>query len=207
MFQFDSGRFAETLQRYSEEILTVKGCTAAVVPFLSARAVQSIPHVSTDAEAIAWMNRLAIKEGDSEFEEWIRFVSWRYNGCKDCPDVEAKYRQRTLKIFAEFGADFWQAGGNPNSQDHCPHMSVSGLGPLESLKVRQHPTSLDADPLMGRLLNKQRVRVLQEQQGPIVTHHVKPAESGSLWFEIEGYNPKGEKVAGWVHSLYLSCSL
>jgi hypothetical protein len=207
MFQFDSGRFEETLKRYSQEILTVKGCTAAVVPFLSARAVQSVPHISTEAEAIAWMNRLVIKEGDPDFEEWIRFVSWRYNGCKDCLNVEAKYRERTLKIYAEFGGDFWQSSSSSSGSDQCSIMSVSGLTPRESLKVRRHLEALKEDTVIARLLNNQKVRVIQEQQEPVVTHHLKPTESSDKWFQIEGYQPRGEKVEGWVHSLYLSCSL
>jgi hypothetical protein len=86
-------------------------------------------------------------------------------------------------------------------------MSVSGLTPRESLKVRRHLEALKEDTVIARLLNNQKVRVIQEQQGPVVTHHLKPTESSDKWFQIEGYQPRGEKVEGWVHSLYLSCSL
>lgn len=45
--------------------------------------------------------------GDPLFQQWGYFVSWRYNGCKGCSSQEAKYRDGTLLLNDEFGADFW----------------------------------------------------------------------------------------------------
>lgn len=109
MFQFDSGTFSQTLATYGPDIVTVEGNTGAVVPFLVTRAIQSIDGVNDEAQALAWMNAIPIVDGDPEFERWVYFVSWRYNGCMGCTSQENKYRQGTHELYAELGAEFWAA--------------------------------------------------------------------------------------------------
>jgi hypothetical protein len=122
LFQFDSGTFTDTINTYGADIVTIEGNVSAVVPFLVTRAIQSIESVNTEEEALAWMNSIPVVAGDPLFEEWIYFVSWRYNGCKGCSAQEGKYRDGTLLLLDEMGADFW----NVNVEDPCPLIPSGG---------------------------------------------------------------------------------
>ncbi len=108
MFQFDAGTFDDTINTYGESIVTIEGNVAAVVPFLTTRVVESIDGISSESEALEWMNAIPIEAGNPVFEEWIYFVSWRYNGCMGCSSQEDKYRDGTLLLQDELGAEFWQ---------------------------------------------------------------------------------------------------
>jgi hypothetical protein len=68
------------------------------------------------------MNSIPVVAGDPLFEEWIYFVSWRYNGCKGCSAQEGKYRDGTLLLLEEMGAEFWQV----NLEDPCPLIPGAG---------------------------------------------------------------------------------
>lgn len=213
MFQFDSGRHEETLQTYSDKILTVRGCTAAVVPFLVRRAIQSVPDINDESEAVAWMNSIQVETGDPQFEAWIKFVAWRYNGCKDCTSVEDKYRSRTLALVQEFGSAFWQQEtpmesqpAEPGESEVCEAMNVTGLGSDFSLKVRSEPMVSGGTNVTARLLEGQGVKTLESKQGSKVIDEVDKTRASVRWIRIEAFLPRGEKVAGWVSALYLSCA-
>ena len=107
MFQFDSGTYAQTIATYGANIVTMQGNVDAVIPFLVTRAIQSVDGIDTRAEALAWMNSITIEDGNAEYEKWLYFVAWRYNGCKGCTTVIDKYRAGTNKLRDEFGPDFW----------------------------------------------------------------------------------------------------
>jgi hypothetical protein len=108
MFQFDSGTFSQTIATYGPNIVTLQGNVDAVIPFLVTRAIQSVDGIDTAAEALAWMNAITIKDGNAEYEKWLYFVAWRYNGCKGCTSQINKYRSGTNKLRDEFGPDFWK---------------------------------------------------------------------------------------------------
>ena len=108
MFQFDSGTFSQTIATYGPNIVTMQGNVDAVIPFLVTRAIQSVDGVNTPAEALAWMNSITIKDGDAQYEKWLYFVAWRYNGCMGCTTQINKYRSGTNKLRDEFGPDFWK---------------------------------------------------------------------------------------------------
>jgi MYXO-CTERM domain-containing protein len=122
LFQFDSGTFTDTINTYGADIVTIEGNVSAVVPFLVTRAVQSIEGVNNEEEALAWMNSIPVVAGDPLFEEWIYFVSWRYNGCKGCSAQEAKYRDGTLLLLDEMGAGFWET----STEDLCAPITLAG---------------------------------------------------------------------------------
>ncbi len=115
IFQFDAGTFTDTINTYGPEIVTIEGNVEAVVPFLITRAIQSIEGVDNEQEALDWMNSIPIVAGDPRFEEWIYFVSWRYNGCQGCSAQEGKYRDGTLLLLSEMGPDFWSI----SAEDRC----------------------------------------------------------------------------------------
>ena len=107
MFQFDSGTYSQTVSTYGPNIVTMQGNVDAVIPFLVTRAIQSVDGVNTESEAIAWMNSIKIQDGDPDYEKWLYFVAWRYNGCMGCTTQINKYRNGTNKLRDEFGPDFW----------------------------------------------------------------------------------------------------
>lgn len=109
MFQFDSGTYSQTVATYGPEIVTMQGNVNAVIPFLVTRAIESVDGVNSEAEAIAWMNSIPIVDGNAEYEKWLYFVAWRYNGCKGCTTQINKYRAGTNKLSTEFGPDFWNS--------------------------------------------------------------------------------------------------
>ncbi|MCW5809241.1 MAG: hypothetical protein KIT31_43205, partial [Deltaproteobacteria bacterium] len=107
MFQFDAGTYAQTLATYGPDIVTLEGNAGAVIPFLVPRAIESVDGITDEAGAIAWMNSIAIADGDPPYEAWLYFVAWRYNGCKGCASQIEKYRRGTSKLRDELGPDFW----------------------------------------------------------------------------------------------------
>ncbi len=113
MFQFDSGTYSQTLSAYGPDIVTMQGNVDAVVPFLVTRAIESVDGVNSESEALAWMNSITIQDGDPQYEAWLYFVSWRYNGCKGCTTQINKYRNGTNKLRDEFGPDFWNVSVEP----------------------------------------------------------------------------------------------
>ncbi len=107
MFQFDAGTYSQTISQYGRNIVTLEGNTNEVVPYLVTRAVESVPGINTDQEALAWMNSIRPIDGDPEFEKWLEFISWRFNGCKGCTSQENKYRKGTHQVEREKGVEFW----------------------------------------------------------------------------------------------------
>src|SRR5205085_7771930 len=61
----------------------------------------------------AWMNSITIQDGNAEYEKWLYFVSWRYNGCMGCTAQQNKYRAGTNKLRDEFGPAFWKIATTP----------------------------------------------------------------------------------------------
>ena len=113
MFQFDSGTFSQTIATYGPNIVTLQGNVDAVIPFLLVRAVQSVEGIDSQAEALAWMNSIVIQNGNPDYERWLYFVAWRYNGCMGCTTQINKYRNGTNKLRDEFGPDFWTVNAEP----------------------------------------------------------------------------------------------
>ncbi len=115
LFQLDAGTHTQTLAHYGREVLTIEGNTSEVVPFLVQRAIESVSGVNTEAQAISWMNSIRPVDGDPKFEAWLRFISWRFNGCQGCTSQANKYRRGTHKVQNEMGAAFWAATENAGS--------------------------------------------------------------------------------------------
>jgi uncharacterized protein (TIGR03382 family) len=102
----------------------MQGNVDAVIPFLVTRAIQSVEGVNTQAEALAWMNSIKIQDGDPQYEDWLYFVAWRYNGCMGCTTQINKYRAGTNKLRDEFGPDFWKIASQPPAT--CAAISATG---------------------------------------------------------------------------------
>jgi len=107
MFQFDAGVYSQTIATYGTDIVTLQGNVNAVIPFLVTRAIQSVAGINNEADALAWMNSINIQDGDPDYENWLYFVAWRYNGCMGCTTQINKYRDGTNMLRDEFGPGFW----------------------------------------------------------------------------------------------------
>lgn len=126
MFQFDQGTHSQTVNHYGSKIVTLEGNVEAVIPFLLVRAVESVPGINSQSEALAWMNSIRIADGDAKYEAWLRFVSWRFNGCKGCSSQENKYRKATHKLVNEMGSDFWSLSSSDPGPEPDPDRSDDG---------------------------------------------------------------------------------
>ncbi len=126
MFQFDAGTYSQTIAKYGNDIVTLEGNVGQVVPFLVERAIESVSGINSEQEALDWMNSIQVVDGDPDFEEWLRFVSWRYNGCKGCTSQENKYRTGTHLLQQELGSEFW--GSSTNVGDYVAGESGSFIG-------------------------------------------------------------------------------
>ena len=109
MFQFDGGTYSQTIARDGEEVLLLEGNITHAVEFVAARVEEEVSGVNSYDQAIAWLNAIPIQTGNAQFEEWIEILACRYNGCCGCSSQEAKYRDATVGMVAEFEVGFWSA--------------------------------------------------------------------------------------------------
>ncbi|CAN5913392.1 hypothetical protein BH11MYX3_BH11MYX3_42860 [soil metagenome] len=125
MFQFDSGTYAQTVATYGASVLTVEGNTAQAVSFVEGRLAQDIAGIDDWRSAMAYLNATPLVAGDPKTEEWARFLACRYNGCcstsTTCTSRANGYRDNGIKIFAEFGAEFWR------TSDRCRAIPDDGV--------------------------------------------------------------------------------
>jgi hypothetical protein len=113
MFQFDAGTFSQTLAKYGTDVLTVDGNIDHAIDYAINMVKESeyISGVTTDAQAIAWMNSVTV--GSAEYKTWIKTVTRYYNGCIPgvCSVYTSRYShydQSTRDIYDEMGASFWE---------------------------------------------------------------------------------------------------
>ncbi|HEU0033930.1 MAG TPA: hypothetical protein VFQ53_25050 [Kofleriaceae bacterium] len=136
MFQFDSGTFADTIATYGPDIVTMQGNVNAVIPVLVTRAIQSVDGVDNEQQALDWMNSITIADGDPQYEAWLYFVAWRYNGCMGCTTQINKYRNGTNKLRDEFGPDFWTVSTAPVTCDPIPAAGGRTIDETDSCFVK-----------------------------------------------------------------------
>jgi MYXO-CTERM domain-containing protein len=172
MFQFDSGTYSQTLSTYGPTIVTMQGNVDAVIPFLVTRAIQSVDGVNNAAEALAWMNSIKIQDGDPQYEDWLYFVSWRYNGCMGCTTQQNKYRAGTNKLRDEFGADFWKVTSQP-------------------------PASCATIPAGGRMIDDTDA-CFSKGGGATSWYAGAKGENGTCWFTYTTDDPQPDNNATWT---------
>lgn len=125
-FQFDAGTHSQTLAREGNRILTVQGSTDAAVDFVVAMVRSSIyiSGVSTQADALAWMN--AVRVDGPRWSAWIDTVTHYYNGCPRATcgvytDRYRKYDGFTRSLLSEKGSTFWYGGSSgPRCDNNVP---------------------------------------------------------------------------------------
>ncbi len=135
MFQFDGGTFSQTLARDGRDILTLDGNIRRAVEFVATIVRQEVSGVSTRAQALAWINSIPIVRGDARFERWMNILACRYNGACGSAAQATRYRDATLRVYAEVGASFWRIC-TPSAEvcngrdDDCDGRVDDGLAPV-----------------------------------------------------------------------------
>jgi hypothetical protein len=128
MFQFDAGTFTQTIAREGRRVLSVKGNTDAAVDYVLSMVKRSqfISGVSTNAQALAWMN--GVRVGNAKYATWIKTVTAYYNGCfpGSCSVYSSRYAhydESTRHVLNERGNAFWYPSTPPPSHPaaECKH--------------------------------------------------------------------------------------
>ena len=121
MFQFDSGRFGDTLRTYGNDVLTVDGQTSHAVDYVinMVKISDYTTNAETDEKAKAWINRFDVDNAYLR-DQWIRTVVRYYNGCSPgagCWSARYKtYSDGLSQVLAETGGTaFWSAGASGTS--------------------------------------------------------------------------------------------
>jgi hypothetical protein len=81
MFQFDAGTYAQTINVYGTDVLTVAGQTSDAIDYVTRMVRDSAytTNAETDDKARAWLNRFDPNNAQL-VDQWIRTVVRYYNG-------------------------------------------------------------------------------------------------------------------------------
>ena len=126
MFQFDAGTFADTLNLYGDDVLTVAGQTSHAIDYATWMVKTSAytTDAETDDKARAWIARFDPAD-PALVDQWIRTVVRYYNGCQpgwSCwSDRYQTYADGYhLAIDEPGGLAFWAAGAGTTCGDTPP---------------------------------------------------------------------------------------
>jgi murein DD-endopeptidase MepM/ murein hydrolase activator NlpD len=153
MFQLDQGSESQTVAYWRSRdinVLSLEGNTQAALRHLISRLTDANDGLYSSlannrAAAIRFLNNLRV--GDRNWNEYIRFLIYRWNGCKpgwSCyPNRWEHYSSAAPRLLRTFGRDFFY-GDNDNGDarpDEAPNPPAPGLrngwlsSPLASVRV------------------------------------------------------------------------
>ncbi len=123
MFQFDAGTYAQTINVYGTDVLTVAGQTSDAIDYVI-RMVRDSAYTTdaeTDDKARAWLNRFDPNNA-TLVDQWIRTVVRYYNGCQPSWSCwNPRYSTYTdgyhLAITQPGGLAFWNANAGTRCGD------------------------------------------------------------------------------------------
>ena len=83
MFQFDAGKFHDTLARYGSGVLTIDGQIGAAIDYATwmVKVSAYTTNAETDAKARAWLDNFD-PDDPTLRDQWIKTVLRYYNGCQ-----------------------------------------------------------------------------------------------------------------------------
>ena len=117
MFQFDAGTYAQTINRYGSNVLTVDGQLHHAIAFVTNMVKASVytTNAETDAKARAWLNNFNPHDATLR-DQWIKTVLRYYNGCQpswSCwnPRIKTYTDGFWAAINEPGGLGFWAAAG------------------------------------------------------------------------------------------------
>ncbi len=112
MFQFDAGTYADTLNAYGADVLTVAGNTSHAIDYVvhMVKISSYTTNAETDAKALAWVAGFDVGDGALR-DQWIKTVTHYYNGCKPAyacwAQRYAHYDDSLQTVIDETGLPFW----------------------------------------------------------------------------------------------------
>ncbi len=126
MFQFDNGTQWQTRQfwlntgmwpvgaRRHHDVTELEGNIQASIDFVLYKAWYSsfTPYFSDHQAMYDWVNGIRPIVGDPDFEHWLGFLAFNYNGQVPYSDgwsyVKSKYRNATIAAYNDLGGEsFW----------------------------------------------------------------------------------------------------
>lgn len=126
IFQFDSGTYRDTLNRYGDAVLTVDGQVDRAIDYVIDMVWRGVytPTATDPERALAWINELDIRDADTR-DRWIKTVVRHYNGCQpNWSCWNARYRTYSeglqLAIDEPGGFNFWGAVTPPAPVEVAP---------------------------------------------------------------------------------------
>lgn len=133
LFQFDAGRYADTIAKYGQEVLTVDGQVAAVVKYVVNMVKDSnyIANITTEQQALAWLNNFDINNAQLR-DQWVKTVVRHFNGCQpqwSCwtPRLRTYNDGLSTAVSDTDGLAFWSAGTT------CTGSNGTTEGPIDDL--------------------------------------------------------------------------
>jgi len=128
MFQFDNGSQSQTRNhwlytgmwptgnRRKHDVADLGGNIRASIDFVLFKAWYSsyTPYFPSQQSMYDWVNSIRPIPGDPDFEHWLGFLAYNYNGqplySQGWYNVKTKYRNATVSIYNNLGGfDFWYA--------------------------------------------------------------------------------------------------
>jgi hypothetical protein len=209
MFQFDAGTYDDTIAREGSRVLSVDGNIDAAIDFVVAmvRDTSLVGGVSTDAQAIAWMNGATV--GSSRYDTWLRVVVTHYNGCRQgqCSifwDRYDSYDTATREVLSEVGAAFFaQDAAKPVAPIEVDWGRESDgtylLRAIAPTSVASIEYTLDGFTLAKGVKKDDPTTATTEKNYPAKADVTKPGESRRL--EVIGRDAAGATVARGVASV------
>ena len=124
MFQFDAGTYADTLNTYGPQIVTVEGNTAQAVWFVADKVETAYGGGWLDA--MTWMNGVPLDASAPMMNQWAQLLACRYNGCCDtsnatCVTRANGYRDNAITAYNDAGPAFWDVSAR------CTQLPADGV--------------------------------------------------------------------------------
>lgn len=153
MFQLDQGSESQTVAYWRGrgiDVLSLRGNTDAAIRHVLSRLTDPgdglYPSLANDrAAAIRFLNRLRV--GDSNWDGYIRFLVYRWNGCKPGWSCYSNrwnaYSSSAPRLLRTFGRDFFYGAHDDSDRrdDEAPNPPTPGLdngwlsSPLATVRV------------------------------------------------------------------------
>ncbi len=118
MFQFDAGTYAQTINRYGQDVLTVDGQIGDSIDYVVNMVKLSAytTNAETDAKARAWINAFDVSDAALR-DQWIKTVLRYYNGCQPgwscwAPRYQTYSDGMQTAINEVGGIGYWSSGGS-----------------------------------------------------------------------------------------------
>ncbi len=146
MFQFDEGTQTQTRNHWANvgkwpigapvkrDVVSLQGNIQASIDFILYKAWISdrTPYFPSQQAMYDWINGIRPIDGDPDFELWLGFLAYNYNGWgwggSGWANAKNKYRNNTLALYGDLGGwDFWYGDDDGGGGGATPCSIEGGL--------------------------------------------------------------------------------